>query len=260
MNRISVITICFNNLSDLQRTCDSVDMQSVLPDEHWIINGSTAPAIADWLITVPQPAYRKWLNEPDAGIADAFNKGINKAEYEITHLLHAGDCYACANSILSVQQYFEKYPDTMWTSGNIQIVRGGEIVVVGKAFNASKLYKGMRSVAHPTWFVKRAVYDRVGFFDLNIKIAMDYDLMCRIAHEPYGYINQTITIFDNTGISTRDYPNSLKENITIYEKYNGYSLKCRIWQFRLLMLYILLNTSLGKWMFRQKKRLGWQNI
>ncbi len=260
MNRISVITICFNNLHDLQKTCNSVDMQSVQPDEHWIINGSTASEIADWLLKAPQPAYRKWVNERDAGIADAFNKGIGKAQYEITHLLHAGDCYYSVDSLFFVRQYFEQFPNTMWVSGNIQIKRGGESVVVGKAFEPAKLYKGMRSVAHPTWFVKRVVYNRVGLFDINIKIAMDYDLMCRIVHEPYGYLNNTLAIFDDTGISTRNYPSSLKENITIYEKYNGYSLKCRAWQFRLLLLYKLLNTSLGKWLFKLKIKMGLENL
>ena len=49
MNAITVISICFNNLSDLQKTCISVDEQTVHPDEHLIINGSTNDEIADWL-------------------------------------------------------------------------------------------------------------------------------------------------------------------------------------------------------------------
>ncbi len=260
MNRISIISICFNNLSDLKKTCESIDMQSVQPDEHLIINGSSTEEIADWLQNCQQPAHRKWLNEQDAGIADAFNKGIKSAQFEISHLLHAGDCYASKDSLRVVKTYFEQYPHIMWLSGNIQTTRGGETVEVGKAFHISKLYRGMRSVAHPTWFVKRLVYDRIGLFDINIKIAMDYDLMCRIAQEPYKYINKTIVIFDTTGISTKQYPNSLKENITIYEKYNGYSLKCRLWQFRLLLLHKLLNTPLGKWLFKLKKKLGLENL
>src|ERR1700760_2512236 len=94
MNTISVITICFNNLADLQQTCASIDRQTVLPDEHWVINGSTQTDIAQWLEQNPQPSYRKWINERDKGISDAFNKGISKATCGITHLLHAGDVYA----------------------------------------------------------------------------------------------------------------------------------------------------------------------
>ena len=118
----------------------------------------------------------------------------------------------------------------------------------------------MRSVAHPTWFVKKEVYNRVGLFRLDVKIGMDYDLMCRIKDEPYGYINETIALFDDTGISTTNYLDSLKENVLIYESYAGFSLPCRLWQFRLKLLHLLLETSLGKWLFLLKKKLGWTNL
>ncbi len=256
MNAITVISICFNNLSDLQKTCQSVDEQTVHPDEHLIINGSTSEEIANWLQSYPQPSYRRWINERDKGIGDAFNKGILNAKHSITHLLHAGDTYASNNVMEWVKQFYAQHPHIGWSSGNIQVKRGGEIIVIGKPFDASKLYRGMRSVAHPTWFVKKEVYDRIGLFNNDFKIAMDYDLMCRIAKEPYGYINETIAIFDDSGISTKNYLQSLKDNISIYEHYFGFSLKCRIWQMRLRILHWLLQTNFGKWLFKIKKRLG----
>ncbi|MDD2794181.1 MAG: glycosyltransferase [Sediminibacterium sp.] len=259
MTGITVITICFNNLNDLQKTCASVDSQERKPEEHWIINGSSTTEIAGWLESTPQPAYRKWLNERDKGISDAFNKGIQRASYSIIHLLHAGDCYASDQVIGLVDQYFSRHSDTCWISGNIRITRGGVPVTVGKPFDKKKLYRGMRSVAHPTWFVKKAVYDRVGLFNTHLKIGMDYDLMCRIYNEPYGYINETLAVFDDTGISTTNYLASLKENIQVYESHFGYSLLCRLWQFRLKLLHLLLETSFGKWLFRIKNKLGLAN-
>lgn len=259
MNAITVISICFNNLSDLQKTCVSVDEQTVHPNEHLIINGSTNEEIADWLISQPQPNYRRWINERDKGIGDAFSKGILNASHPITHLLHAGDTYASENVLSIVQNFYSQNPNICWTSGNIRVVRGGEIIVIGKPFDANKLYRGMRSVAHPTWFVKKEVYGRIGLFNNDFKIAMDYDLMCRIANEPYGYINETIAIFDDSGISTKNYKQSLKDNIAIYEHYFGFSLKCRIWQLRLRILHWLLQTSFGKWLFKIKKALGLAN-
>lgn len=259
MFQISVVTICFNNLADLQKTCAVVDAQTVKPYEHWIINGSTTNDIAEWLANTDQPDYRKSINERDKGIADAFNKGINKAGGEIIHLLHAGDAYASDNVLDIMQRYFILNPALSWVSGNIQIIRGGEKIVVGKRFNKNKLYRGMRSVAHPTWFVKKEVYNKVGLFNTEYKIAMDYDMMCRIANEPYGYINETIAVFDDTGISTTNYLTSLKDNINIYEKHFGYSLKCRAWQQRLKLLHILLNTSFGKALFKLKKNMGLEN-
>lgn len=256
---VSVISICFNNLADLQRTCKSVDEQSILPQEHLIINGSSNNDIANWLLNTQQPSYRKWINERDKGIADAFNKGIQLAKFPITHLLHAGDIYASNRVIETVITYFNQHQQVQWISGNIQVMRGGSAIVIGKPFDKNKLYRGMRSVAHPTWFVKKEVYERVGYFKLHLKIGMDYDLMCRLKDEPYGYINETLAVFDDSGISTNKYLDSLKENIQTYESYFGFSLLCRIWQFRLRILHLLLSTSIGKWLFAIKKALGLAN-
>ena len=232
MAGISTITICFNNLTDLQKTCASVDGQSRLPDEHWVINGSTTPDIEQWLLHTPQPVYRKWINERDKGISDALNKGIQHAGCTITHLLHSGDRYASTDVLESVEQVFEKTPALQWISGNMQLIRSGREVVIGKPFDKRKLYRGMRSVSHPTWFVKKEVYGRAGLFNSEYKIAMDYDLMCRIADE----------------------------RRKIYESYFGFSFRFALWQLRLKLLHYLLQTSFGKWLFGLKKKLGLENF
>lgn len=259
MNEIAVITICFNNLADLQKTCQSVDAQTLHPTEHWIINGSTTDDIANWLEATPQPAYRKWINERDKGIADAFNKGIQRAASEITHLLNSGDIYASDDVLATVNTFFEKHPTVQWISGNIQLTRGGEQVVVGKPFERSKLYRGMRSVSHPTWFVKKEVYQRTGGYRSDYKIAMDYDMMCRLASEPYLYLPKTIAIFDDTGVSSSQYLKSLDENKKVYTSHFGSSIKLNLWQLRLKMLHHLLQSNFGKWLFRLKKKMGLEN-
>lgn len=259
MVTITVISICFNNLHDLQRTCASVDKQTVKPEEHWIINGSTTSDIADWLAANPQPAYRKILNERDNGISDAFNKGIERAGSTFTHLLHAGDVYAAEDVIKEVKLFLQDHPLVTWISGKMKTVRSGKLVEVGKPFESNKLYRGMRSVAHPTWFVQKHVYSRIGTYNPAYKIAMDYDMMCRMANEPYGFIDKAIMQFDDTGISTKNYIAGLKESKKIYESYNGFSIKQFIWQLRLKVLYYLLQTGLGKFLFNLKKAIGKEN-
>ncbi|MDE3235854.1 MAG: glycosyltransferase [Bacteroidota bacterium] len=260
MNTLTVVTICFNNLPDVQRSCASVDAQTVQPLEHWIINGSTRPEIAQWLESTAQPAYRKWLNERDKGISDAFNKGIERANGTIIHLLNAGDVYAADDVLETVINTFEQQPSIQWVSGKIRLKRAGHWIEIGKSFDAKQLYKGMRSVSHPTWFLKKEVYNRCGLFKSEYKIAMDYDLMCRIYKEPYSFIDKTLASFDDTGVSSTQYLASLKENIKVYESYFGFSLLCRLWQLRLKLLYLLLQTSLGKWLFRVKKQMKMENV
>jgi len=256
---ISIITICFNNLSDLQKTCTGVDCQILPPSEHWIINGSTTHDIKDWLESSPQPSYRKWLNERDKGISDAFNKGIERAEGAIIHLLNSGDVYADEYVLSTVTEAFQHNTTVQWVSGKIKIKRAGEWIVVGKPFDKAQLYKGMRSVSHPTWFLRKEVYKRVGDFNLKYSIAMDYDLMCRIKDEPYCFINKMLVVFDDTGISSNNYVKSLQQNIAVYESYFGYSLNCRLWQLRLKFLHYLLQTGLGRFLFNLKKKVKLEN-
>lgn len=260
MSTISVITICFNNLADLQRTCVSVDMQTRLPDEHWIINGSTTNDIEQWLLDTPQPHYRKWLNERDKGISDAFNKGIEKAGYEIIHILNSGDRYASNDVLERVVEFFANNSSVQWISGNIQMTRAGKPVIVGKPFEKSKLYRGMRSISHPTWFLKKEVYSRIGRFRSEYKMAMDYDLMCRMVNEPYAYLDKTIVVFDDSGVSSNNYIASLQENKKVYESYFGFSLWLAAWQLRLKLLHYLLQTRFGKWLFELKKKAGLENM
>jgi len=255
MLTISIVTICYNNFEDVKMTCASIDSQSVLPYEHWIINGSTNSTIAEWLEEQPQPKYRKWANVNNEGIAGNFNQGIERATGRYIHLLNSGDVYASAQVIENVVFFLSKNSTANWISGKIILYRGGNWVNIGKPFDKRQVYKGMRATSHPTWFVKKEVYDRLGLYK-NYSIAMDYDMMCRIKDEPYAYLNFTITKFDNTGVSTLKYIDSLKQNVMVYESNFGYSLKSRLWQFRLKLLHLFLQTRLGKKAFSLKMKLN----
>ncbi len=237
---------------DLQSTCASVDAQTLLPFEHLIINGSTQKDIEEWLDNYPQPVYRRWINEGDKGISDAFNKGINHANGDIIHLLNSGDLYFSNQVLSTVKTCFKENANISWLSGRIEMKRGGIWVEVGVPFDAQQLYKGMRSVSHPTYFLKAKVYDRVGLFSLEHKIAMDYDLLCRLVHEPYYFLEETLIKFDDKGVSTTAYLKSLKENVKVYESHFGYSISCRFWQFRLKLLYYLMGSSFGKFLYKIK--------
>jgi hypothetical protein len=259
MPTLSVVTICFNNFDDVLATCASVDAQTVKPDEHWIINGSTEPATAEWLENTPQPSYRRWAHVENQHIAGNFSQGIPRVNCDFIHLLNSGDLYAENDVLEKVLQFLQQHPKVQWISGKLRTQRGGHMVEIGKPFERSKLYRGMRSVSHPTWFVRKEVHDRVGLYNRAYRIAMDYDMMCRIADEPYGFIDLTITYFDNTGISSVKYLDSLKENIKAYESHFGYSVKCRLWQMRLKTLHLLLQTGFGQALFNLKKKIGLEN-
>lgn len=257
--RLIIITICFNNPDEVQRTCASVDRQTRLPDEHWIINGSTDSRIANWFSAQSVPTYRNIINERDSGIADAFNKGIRLAGDGMIQLLNSGDELLHEKVLEHIAVFMKQHPDANWISGKIVLKRAGHWVEVGKPFEPEKLYRGMRSIAHPSWWVHKNAYSRVGEYNGVYKIAMDYDMMCRLLEEKYAFYGFSSVRFEDTGISSQQYISSLDENKRVFQSHFGPSLLQKLWQLRLRLLHQLLQTPFGKLLFVFKKRLGGAN-
>lgn len=231
MPTISIVTICYNNLQQLIETCASVDMQTVLPEEHIIVNGSTDDEIENWLNNQPSLPYRKIFHITNRGIAGNQSFGVEKSTADYINVMNASDSLASENVIEEVKIFLKNnnYPE--WISGNFYLYRGSKWRVIGTPFDKTQLYKGIRGVCHQTWFVHKTVYEKVGKYN-DYKIAMDYDMLCRIKNYSYKYFDFTIAKFDNTGLSSRNYTKSLLEMIKVYEANFGFSLKCRLWQIR----------------------------
>ena len=259
MLRFSIVTICFNNLEELIQTCASVDMQFVTPYEHIIIDGSTNLEIRTYLETHPQPEYRTWVCERDKGIADAFNKGILTATGDVDYILNSGDKMYDATVLQKVALTFEQDPSISWCHGKLNLFRGGMWVLIGKPFERQKLYRGMRSTFHPTMYVRKELYSKHGLFDISFKYAMDYDFLCRIADEKFAFIDYPLATFDPSGVSSKSYLAAMKESFVGYRKYYGPSLKQTLWGWRLTILHHLLNSPLGKFLYKIKVKLGHEN-
>ena len=251
---LSVITICFNNLEELISTCASVDKQTIPPQEHLIIDGSSGTTINQWLKTTPQPSWRKWVFERDNGISDAFNKGINNCIGNLIHLLNSGDCFHDNDAIKTVINCFEKDASIMWIHSCYIQHRGQLDVISGVPFDKNQLWKGMRAVAHPTMFIKKEVYIRHGLYDTSLKITMDYDLLVRIRDEKFLFINKPLIRFAPGGASHSQFFLGLKEVKQCHKKYLGYSFRQTLWQLRQKMLNYFMQTLIGKKWFQLKNR------
>ena len=260
MYNISVITICFNNLAELLQTIASVDRQSQAPFEHWIIDGSSNEDIKNYLEQHPQPAYRKWLVERDKGISDAFNKGVVRANGEIIVMLNSGDCFFDETTIAVVTKTFIENPGIDWVHGKYRLQRGNAWVIIGKPFDKRKLYRGMRSICHQSMFLKKKLHDQFGLYDLSEKIGMDYDFLCRMREAPFSFLPIPLVIFAPAGISTNSYLKSLKDTKRIYQKYFEKSLKMWLWQIRLKVLYYLLSSPVGNFLYKIKTLLKLENM
>ena len=258
--KISIITICYNNPGELKLTCNSVDGQTLLPFEHWIIDGSSNPDIKNHLETVPQPAYRKWICEKDNGIADAFNKGVKLATGEIINMLNSADYYFDEHTLQTVTDAFESHPEISWLHGKYRLQRGGLWVIIGKPFEKEKLYRGMRSLSHQSMFVKKALHEKYGLYDTSLRNAMDYDFVCRISAEPVFFVEKPLVVFAPGGTTYTNYLKATAEGKKVYEKYFGSSFKLTLWETRLKILHYLLNSPAGPLLYKLKVWLGMENI
>lgn len=253
-NTLSVITICYNNLDELIKTCNSVDTQSHAPSEHIIVDGSTNKEIYEWLTNTQQPNYRTWIHERDKGISDAFNKGLKTATGSITHLLNSGDTYYVQNAIEKVINHFEEHVDLMWVHTKYVQHRGNINIVTGLPFEKEKLWKGMRTVAHPSMFIKMALYHKHGLYNLNYKIAMDFDFLVRIRDEKFDFLPYPIVYFAPGGVSNNQLKMGQKEVKEISEKYLGKDWRFTLWQLRKVLLEAVMKTKFGKIVFQIKNR------
>lgn len=259
-SNISIITICFNNLQDVINTCNSVDMQLQKPYEHIIIDGSTDNEIKNYLENNQQPVYRKWICETDNGIYDAMNKGIKSATGNILVMLNSGDTFYNDSVIAIAAKTFNSDNSLQWLHGKYQLLRGNQKVIIGKPFEKSKLYRGMRSICHQSMFVKKQLHDKYGLYNTTLKVAADYDFLCRIANEKFTFISSPIINFAPGGISSSSYFASLKESKKVYEKYYGKSFLLSLWQLRLIILHYLLHSPFGNFLYKIKTRLKLENM
>ncbi len=257
---ISIVTICFNNLQELLVTMESIDKQTLSPYEHWIIDGSTNSEINNYLQQNSQPNYRKWLSEIDYGIADAFNKGVERATGDIINMLNSADYYFDDSVLKKVTQAFKDHRGITWLHGRYMLQRGGIWVTIGKPFDPSKLYRGMRSLSHQSMFVKKMLHDKYGWYNTGLRNAMDYDLVCRIYNEPFVFLHDPLVVFAPGGTTDQHYLAALKEARQVYLRQHGFSFKLVIWQWRLKLLHAVLNSPAGKLLYRVKVWLKLENL
>lgn len=183
--KVSIITVCYNSATTIGDAIQSVVSQNHPDIEHIIIDGGSGD---DTLTIINQ--YKNniahLVSEPDKGIYDAMNKGIALASGDIVGILNSDDLYADENVLRDVIALFQKencegvYADLVYVDRE----NTSKINRYWKAGNYKKgaFRKGWMP-PHPTFFVKRSVYERLGNFTTALKSAADYEIMLRFIHK-----------------------------------------------------------------------------
>lgn len=174
----------------------------------------------------------KIVSESDKGIYDAMNKGIALATGDIIGILNSDDFYISTDVITSVvKEVLQGGYDAVY--GDLEYVDEEDTDKVvrywkSKYYKAGLFKKGWHP-AHPTFFVKKEVYDKYGNFNLKYKIGADYEIMLRFIEKnkiKVGYIPKALVKMHVRGASNQSIKNIIKANKECYKtcKDNGLSV------------------------------------
>ncbi len=182
---ISIITVCYNSEKTIQKTIESVLSQTYPEIEYIIIDGKSTDKTLQ-LLSRYKNRISKIISEKDNGIYDALNKGITIAKGEIVGILHSDDYFSNELVISKIAEIFNKkktdalYSDLQYVSKDKpeKIIRNW----VAGIFKKGIFKKGWMP-PHPTFYVKRELFNKYGNYNTNFIFASDYELMLRFIHK-----------------------------------------------------------------------------
>ena len=207
--KLTIITINRNNSPGLEKTMKSVLSQTCKEFEYVVVDGAST----DGSVAVIEESSKgfgnrlKWVSEPDNGIYNAMNKGIEMASGDYIQILNSGDCLVSKDVVAQMFKALEEksYPSILY--GNmLKDMPGGKIVkdksFAGKEITFLGFYNG--TLNHSPAYIRKSLFDRYGLYDENLKIVSDWKWYMRaiiLGDEKPAYVDIDITLFDMNGIS-----------------------------------------------------------
>jgi glycosyltransferase len=188
--KISIITATYHCADTVGDCLASVADQSYPDWEHIVIDGaSTDGTLA--VLGARRAQLAVLVSEPDSGIYDALNKGLALATGEVVGFLHADDVYGDARVLERIAAAFAD-PTVMAVYGDLEYVNRTDSTRVVRHWRAGPfrptLLRWGWMPPHPTFYLRRVEYERLGGFDTRFRIAADYDLMLRVLNRLPGRV------------------------------------------------------------------------
>jgi glycosyltransferase len=218
--RITVITVCFNSKTHIGEALRSVDAQTWSDIEHIVIDGASTDGTLQ--ILEAHCRGRRILSAPDRGIYDAMNKGLALATGDFVGFLNADDLFASADSLAAIAaaaapMNADPRPDAIY--GDLVYVRELDTGSVVRQWRSGSYSRGRLRYGwmppHPTFYLRRDIFERTGGFDTSMRISADYDLMLRCLARPgfkAVYVPQVLVRMRLGGASNRSVRNLIRKS------------------------------------------------
>lgn len=247
--KISIVTATYNSAATIRDTIESVLMQDYQDIEYLVIDGGSKDNTID-IVKEYEPKFNgrmRWVSERDKGLYDAINKGIRMATGDVVGIVNSDDFFHRHDVIKTIVSHF--------VGENIDAIYGDARVVKEKDDKKNCRYTWAKPFRpwmfkiglmppHPSFYARKTLFEKYGYYRDDFKIAADYDLMTRFMYK-FGiktkYIGMPILTMRDGGMSTSMANKArLNEEVMTAMKSNGLTASkwmlylkypFRIWEF-----------------------------
>lgn len=214
--KVTIITASYNSASTIRDTLESVKKQTYHDIEHIVVDGlskdDTLKIVAEY------PHVARVVSEKDKGIYDAMNKGIAMATGDIIGILNSDDFYTHERIVADIVKMFvEENADLLYADLEyVDKIKTNKVIRLWKSgrYGEKSFLMGWMP-PHPTFFVKKCVYEQYGNFNLQLKSAADYEIMLRFMHKhklKAAYLPEVIVRMRVGGASNRSLQHRIHAN------------------------------------------------
>ncbi len=214
MKLFSIITICWNNLTEVKKTFQSVDLQNCKDFEWIVIDGNSKDGTKEWL---EKNTLANWISEPDGGIYDAMNKGIDKASGEYLIFMNSGDEFANETVLAETKTSIEEKGRPHFVFGDSYDIDQNKTKHLRKAKHHTKNWVGMITQHQAMFFYKPELKGLK--YSMKYALAGDYAFISQVLkntpEDKLLYLEFPVCKFDMGGINELQRFKALKEDYRI---------------------------------------------
>lgn len=240
--KITIITVTYNSAAHIADCVRSVNNQTYGDIEHIIIDGASDDNTVEIAAATPNRIV-KIVSEPDKGIYDAMNKGLEAATGDVIGILNSDDFFTSDDVIETVVDAFRKNDmDALY--GDVHFVHpdnlSRNVRYYSSAIFKPALFRFGFMPAHPSFYMKRECYEEYGWYALDYKIASDFDLLIRYLYKERikcTYLKKDFVTMRTGGVSTENFRSNVTLNREIIRACRKYGIYTNMFLLSLKYLY-----------------------